>query len=151
MKKLIHNIKFNHYKNALYELSDTFTKETKLDLSLYDYWVPIPYHSSKLKERGYDVVSILFDNLMKKNKIKKLNLLIRQKNTKPLYQLSAKERKIKISESFVLNENIYLKQSSNILIADDIVTTKSTMKEAIKTLKKHSYIKKTGCISLIKS
>jgi len=67
LKQLFYSIKFDYNKHLLIEFSNLFLNRG-LDkcLSEFDYFVPIPYHSSRLNSRGYNVLDYLFLFLEKK-------------------------------------------------------------------------------------
>jgi len=91
----------------------------------------------------------LFIFLEKNYNIKKLPLLNRKKSTKNLSLYKKTDRSIILSDVFDLNP-LYLKPKSNILLVDDIVTTKATMKAAINKLNLVSNIEAISCLSIIK-
>jgi predicted amidophosphoribosyltransferase len=63
----------------------------------------------------------------------KKDLIYRIKDTKPQYKLSLKEREKNLKNAFHAEKKNYNKEK--ILLIDDILTTGSTIKEMVKTLK----------------
>ena len=91
----------------------------------------------KLTERGFNQTRVLFEPLMKKYSIKNINIMERVSYTKPLFNMTAKDRKLEVSAAFqVKNDNFITEYTDkSLLICDDIFTTGSTVDEIIQTLK----------------
>ena len=140
-------LKLNYYNDDL----NLWAKVRNIDLNLkgYDYYVQIPYHKSRLKARGYNVLDYLFDFLETKYSLKKIPLLTRKKSTKSLSLYKKLDRSIILDDIFELNP-VHIKPNTKILLVDDIVTTQSTMKAALKILSDVSSIETISCLSIIK-
>jgi ComF family protein len=150
LKKLFFCIKFQFNKHLLIEFSKLFLlRNIDLNLKGYDYYVQIPYHKSRLKARGYNVLDYLFDFLETKYSLKKIPLLTRKKSTKSLSLYKKLDRSIILDDIFELNP-VHIKPNTKILLVDDIVTTQSTMKAALKILSDVSSIETISCLSIIK-
>lgn len=104
--------------------------------------LPVPISKGREKERGFNQVELVLDECgIKYEKI------VREKNTKHMYELfSRKSRKENIYKAFK-NESLDL-NDKNILIVDDIVTTGSTIKEMIKEIERSSSPKAIYIFSL---
>ena len=150
VESLIQAIKFNNYKQALNPLQAKINKALAGTHHNYDAWVPVPYHAIKYRQRGYNIIVLLFKHYFDSQNIPMIPMLKRIKQTKPLSQLSKSQRIKTLQGSIQLNTTINLRYS-NILLVDDIVTTKTTMKECLSILKKQPSIKKITCLSLIKA
>lgn len=61
------------------------------------------------------------------------DLLVRKKDTKPQIELRGIQRVLNIKDVFLVNESC--KIPKKVVIFDDVWTTGSTIKEAVKTLK----------------
>tara|TARA_B100000427_G_scaffold86317_2_gene70850 strand:+ start:2955 stop:3473 length:519 start_codon:yes stop_codon:yes gene_type:complete len=150
LESLIQSIKFNNYKQALNPLQTKINRALAGTHHNYDAWVPVPYHTIKSRQRGYNIIILLFKHYFDSQNIPMIPMLKRIKQTKPLSQLSKSQRIKTLRGSIQLNTKINLGYS-NILLVDDIVTTKTTMKECISILKKQPSIKNITCLSLIKA
>ena len=135
MQKLIRGVKYHNQKELAYY-------QAKF---MYDYFVkivgenanftiiPVPMHKSKYKQRKYNHMELVADELAILSGWKvKTNLIERIKETKPQYKLSTKERMENLAGAFKVNPENY--QGDNLLIIDDILTTGSTLTEMIKEL-----------------
>lgn len=135
VKACFHEIKFLLNRNII-----IFLKERLAHLTFkerYDYWIPVPYHSKKLKSRGFHLIHDLFLSFFESQSIPCLNLLARDVDTVPLFEKSALERKDIISGvfSFVLNPNVI--KGKRILVVDDIVSSGTTISECVQLIKNH--------------
>lgn len=104
-----------------------------------DVIVPVPIHSSKLRERGYNQAELLAGGIGQGLGITVLpDLLIRNRKTLPQKKLSDKERLQNLLEAFAFNEKASArnqKQIKKVLLVDDIYTTGSTIEACTNVLK----------------
>ncbi|MBP2655597.1 MAG: phosphoribosyltransferase [Firmicutes bacterium] len=101
-----------------------------------DVVVPVPLHITRLKERGFNQTTLVFEKWAKHYGILwSGDMLARVKATAPQWTLVAKERRKNVKDAFVLTRPDWAK-GKRILLVDDIITTGFTMNECAKTLKK---------------
>lgn len=97
--------------------------------------VPIPSHWYKQNLRGFNQSELLGKKLAVKMGWKFIpDLLIKKKSTPPQVGLRGLPRRQNLRGVFAVNSNIPISQYPSILVFDDVVTTGSTIKEAIKVL-----------------
>lgn len=98
--------------------------------------MPIPLHSDRLKERGFNQSDLLADIVSQKTNTRLIrNNLKRIKATKNQAELkNLNERIINIENCFALNDPKEI-ENKNIILVDDVFTSGSTMGEAVKVLK----------------
>lgn len=152
IKDLLHLIKYEHQYDALKILAKHIEKHHEIFescLTNSDYWIPVPYHQSKIRQRGYNLVEELFLPLFNKVKIQKVDLFKRKKNTQPLFSHSINKRQKIIKGSFEIHIDL-LEDLSNksILIVDDISASKSTLIELIQLIKNNEDSIKINCLTL---
>ena len=94
--------------------------------------IPIPLHPRRHKQRGYNQVHEILRGLDNFIPIRK-DLLIRVKDTKAQARLKNNQRRTNLIGAFKASNLGELKYA---VLVDDVVTTKSTLKSAVKTLKK---------------
>jgi ComF family protein len=96
-----------------------------------DYMIPVPMHGERKNYRGYNQAARLAQALSEKIKIEYKDVLLRVKNSLPLYTLTKKARKLELEGAFELKENTdpAIFKDKNILIIDDIITTGTTASE----------------------
>ena len=131
IKKLITDYKLNERR----ELSKFFKKLIEKELKKIikedkiEVIIPVPASKEKIKRRGFNQVELILDEIgLSYVKIS------RKKDTVPMHKIYDKKfRKMNIKSAFCSDISF---KNKNILIVDDIITTGSTIKEIIKTLKK---------------
>lgn len=98
--------------------------------------VPVPISQKRLKIRGFnqsELIAQIFANYFKLNLTN--NALIRIKHSKPQSEIkSFEERRLNVSDCFALKNNKEI-ENKNIILIDDVITSGSTVREAVKTLK----------------
>lgn len=88
--------------------------------------VPVPMYAGKRRRRGYNQAQLLAEALGKELNIPVYaDLVVRNRNTRPLKELNPEERVNNLKKAFNLRQNgVKLK---TIILIDDIYTTGSTM------------------------
>ncbi len=100
-----------------------------------DALIPVPVHSKKLRERGYNQATALAKVLSAHLQIPvEDKLVIRQKNTAPQKELNVRERQNNLKKAFKIAPNDV--KLNTIVIIDDIYTTGSTIDAMAEELKK---------------
>lgn len=93
-----------------------------------DFIMPIPMHEKREEIRGYNQAALLAELLAEKTEIEYKDILLRTKNSIPLFNLTKEAREIELKDVFTLKDGIDTKTfaGKNILIIDDILTTGTT-------------------------
>ncbi len=95
--------------------------------------IPIPLHSSRLQERGFNQAALLATDLASSLQIPLCdNLLLRQKSSQPQAELDAGSRAKNIKGVFEINPSQPIPTS--VALVDDVMTTGSTLAEAAQIL-----------------
>lgn len=143
--KLIYNLKYRGMKKLgiyLGELTGRKLNKYIEDnlIRKFDIIIPVPLHKSKIRERGYNQSEYISQGISKMISAEiRTDLLKRIKNTSSQTKLNREGRKNNIKDAFVLNEKVIHELSgSRIIIVDDVVTTGSTLNEAIRTIRRSS-------------
>jgi ComF family protein len=135
--KLITALKFQHrliYARVLGELLAEKIIKTYGLQPLPECIIPIPLHSERLCERGFNQALELARPLEKHLNIPiNLNACQRIINTQAQSLIPAKNRQHNIKNAFIVNESF---SNKHIAIIDDVMTTGSTVYELSKILKK---------------
>ena len=111
--------------------------------------VPIPLHKQKLKERGFNQAELLAESFCDLTNLPlQRHGLERVKYTQALFQLSAQERQAEMKDALILGKDFCRRlPSDRVLLVDDIYTSGTTVRSAIKILKQ-SGISVYGTIAL---
>jgi ComF family protein len=114
------------FSHMLFLYYDEYFKDKNID-----YLIPVPMHGDRKTYRGYNQAARLAKALSKKIRIEYKDVLLRVKNSLPLYTLTKKARKLELEGAFELKENVEsaIFKGKNILIIDDIITTGTTSSE----------------------
>jgi len=125
---LIYALKYRGYTRIGLEygqwLGEVLISEKMTD---YDYIVPVPIHSARKRERGFNQSDLIAQGINKILKIKiAFDLLKKTKYTFSQTSLSISERLQNLKNIFVFNEK-YNVTGKKILLVDDVITTGSTL------------------------
>ena len=99
--------------------------------------LPVPLHSKRERERGYNQAELLAREISKQRgiPIAPHNLLKRIIHTNPQAQTKTRKNRLaNVANAFAVN-NTYPIQDKIIILVDDITTTGATLNSAAKTLK----------------
>ncbi len=97
---------------------------------------PVPIHTRRLRERGFNQAFLLAKELSKLNGVEVNDILIRTRKTKSQTSLGRAERKENIKDAFALKAGADVKGKAFILI-DDVCTTGATLEECARILKEN--------------
>lgn len=107
--------------------------------------MPIPLHSKRLRERGFNQAEHLARNFAKSaGMLCATHVLARTQHTKPQVTLSKEERSSNVKGAFTVRDGKSLK-GKNIIVVDDVCTTGSTLMEAARVLTRAG-AKKVTCL-----
>lgn len=150
MKHLIHQYKYRQRTQLRFlfaHLLKRFIAQYSFDMIQFDYVIPIPLFSARLRERGFNQSELIAREIAKYYHIPlNLNQLKRVKNTKFQTQLRQKERWTNIDGAFRIKNSGDLKDKT-ILLVDDLLTTGATASESALTLKR-SGVKRIGVLTV---
>lgn len=137
IQRLIHNFKYNEFKKIGGFLGGFLASmiSKKLFLSDIDYIIPVPLHSVKRRERGFNQAEIIADEIARLLNIPvEEKAVVRRKYTKTQTELSREERSENVRNAFALKDKKILANKS-VLLIDDVFTTGATLKSVADTLK----------------
>jgi ComF family protein len=99
--------------------------------------VPIPLHQEKLKERGFNQAELLAESFCELTGLPlQRHGLERVKNTQALFALTPQQRQAEMKNALSLGKDFRRRlPRDRVLLVDDIYTSGTTVKSAIKILK----------------
>jgi len=139
-RSLLHHLK---YQSGFYVLRDL---RVMLDQAQHykDYLaestlIPVPLHSSKERERGYNQSEQIAQLLasVSGGKTQVQNLLTRNKYTQTQTRLNRQERHQNVKNAFALAQNTVLNPKKQYILVDDVFTTGSTLNACARVLLDH--------------
>ena len=151
LQLFIHSIKYNkRFLNAKYlgKLIGENLKEQIQNWSV-DYILPVPLHSLRKADRGFNQSKYIALGIGNKLGIKvKSNLLKRTRYTETQTNLTLKEREENISMAFQAKQKRLI-GGNTFLLVDDVITTGATTKECGKVLLANGAAKVFACSAAI--
>lgn len=159
LREMIHHFKYrkkdyldDELSYFLFQAWDRFP-----ELQEFEIMIPVPLHSSSLRERGYNQSQLLATKFLNRINNKSQNneqnsnskysllkqVLIRTKKTVSQTLLKKEERATNIESAFKISEPELIK-GKNILLIDDVCTTGATLNECAKILRKSGAKKVLG-------
>lgn len=134
-QSILHEIKYKNRPELGLLIADLIT----IDLSTIDYIIPVPIHSKRLKERGYNQVELFASQLAKNHHIKwDKNLLIRAKFNSSQVEKNKQKRLATLANAFQLTK---IPTPGHYLIVDDLLTTGATLSQAVLPFNEYDDIK----------
>jgi ComF family protein len=134
MQDLLHNFKYNRIVELGEILGEIITnriRNLRFDNTVV---VPVPLHSRREAERGYNQSEILARKISSNLGFSGGNALNRVKNTQTQVGLRKEERIKNMQDAFCCSD-IELIDKKVVLLIDDVVTTGATLNECAKVLK----------------
>ncbi len=95
-------------------------------------WSGIPTDPGRLRQRGFDIPSVLFSRRAKEFGGRWAPLLCRTRKTLPMFGLSPEERRRNLQDCFAVTGNV---RGKSVMLVDDIFTTGATFSAAAAVLK----------------
>lgn len=109
-----------------------------------DFLVPVPLHSVRQRERGYNQSEILCETLVEHFGIPmKKDIVIRLRNTKSQTRLTARERQENVRDAFRV-KNPEMVKGKRVVLVDDVMTTGATLNSCAHALKKAGAVEIVG-------
>ena len=151
LQSFIHSIKYNkRFLNAKY-LGKLISNDLNEQLTRWniDYISPVPLHSLRKAERGFNQSKYIAIGIGKELGIKvKSNLLKRTRYTETQTNLTFKEREENISNAFKVKHKRLI-EGKTFLLVDDVITTGATIRECGKVLLDEGAALVYGCSAAI--
>lgn len=137
-QRLLHGLKYQFRPEIGQVLGQLFAADLLESgfTDKFDYILPIPLHSKKLKNREYNqsmMIALGMAEILQSEA--RADILIRKKATETQTRKGKLERLLNVGEVFALHpENQRLLEGKHILLVDDVITTGSTIEACGKIL-----------------
>lgn len=137
VRNLLRDLKYRREKSVLPYLRGMLAagEDVLARLPLPLVAVPVPLAPRRARERGFNQAALIFAPWLAAHGISMESLLIRSRETAPLYAFSKEERQRELRGAFARAEGARV-EGRNVLLVDDIMTTGTTLIECARTLKR---------------
>lgn len=140
IRKIIIDYKFNDksYLNNFFLKIILKNQKICRKIKKYDIIIPVPIHSIRKKQRGYNQSELVAKGITKNfDNIELItNVLIKQKNTVQQSSLNLEQRIQNVKQVYYV-QNIEKIKNKKIILFDDIYTTGATCNECARLLKEN--------------
>jgi ComF family protein len=144
LKRLLHDMKFRRADRYAAHLRYLLAAGTADFSLLPDAVIPVPLHTARQGERGYNQTELIFRPWVRDQGWPWVgDALIRKKNTAAQWQLSLAARRENIKGAFMTTRPEWL-GGKRILLVDDIFTSGATMEECAKMLRQAGALEVRG-------
>lgn len=97
--------------------------------------VPVPMHTKRKRQRGYDQVAILAKEVGKRSEQPVLEALTKHRETRTQVGLTAAERSLNLLDAMSVRPGVSL--PDQIILIDDVATTGATLSECARALRRN--------------
>lgn len=134
LREAIHRLKYSNSQDLAVPLGEMMALYWREVPFPADVIVPVPLHTRRLRERGYNQAALLARELGKGVGLPVLeDAMVRVRDTSPQVDLNAEERKENVREAFHCPTDRLASQS--VLLVDDVYTTGATLEACTLALK----------------
>lgn len=126
LREAVQALKYENARQVAKPLGEKLAQCLQQQDWTIDILVPVPLHTKRLAERGYNQAQEIAEVVSKMSEIRcEANALQRVRETQSQVTVSGAERLVNIKGAFVANSQLVSGQS--VLIIDDVYTTGSTL------------------------
>ncbi len=137
LKEAITRYKYEGRKYYAVNFASLIEDRVKKENIEFDIIIPVPLHWKKEFIRGFNQSALIGTYLSKKTKKRMYqNVMVKLKNTVSQTELSEKERKENVKDTFGIKNKDIIKDKI-VLLIDDVYTTGATTEECRKLLLKN--------------
>lgn len=139
VRDLIHRFKYSgefHLRQILTNWLEEALSDPRISREPFAAFVPVPLHTTRIRERGYDQIAALVELMAKRSHHPVWTCLRRSRYTESQTRFSRKERLQNLRNAFELRKGSSV-LGKRLLLVDDVLTTGSTLDECARILKAH--------------
>jgi competence protein ComFC len=137
VRKLVHDFKYGrqfHLRHLLAGWLNETLDDPRLRGRRFDCIVPVPLHSARERERGFNQAQLLAELLSRKISVPLRRALERIRYTTTQTEFDRAERMENLRNAFRLRKKMNVRDL-RVLLIDDVLTTGSTLSECARVLK----------------
>ena len=133
LRDAIHDLKYNNGRSLARPLGARMAASWQQNGFTADLIVPVPLHTARLRERGYNQAALLGHVLSRSVGVPTAEkTLVRQKATLQQAKLGAVERRENVRDAFTCRSDL---TGQSIVLVDDVCTTGSTLEACATALR----------------
>ena len=137
VREVVHQFKYNHHVHLRHVMADwlcTALEDSRLAHIRFDLIVPVPLHSARQRERGFNQAALLAKLLARRTSIPCRSTLKRIRYTTTQTAFDRAERMENLHNAFRLRKKADVR-GLQVLLIDDVLTTGSTLNECARVLR----------------
>lgn len=142
-EQLVKDLKFNRAFQAAGTIADAIYEQFAHQFSENTVLVPVPTATSRIRQRGYDQSVLIARALAKKTNLPCSQVLVRHGQQRQTGN-SRTKRVLQLEGVFSIRQR-FLKNTDEIMLVDDVLTTGATVASAAKALRQ-SGVKKVSAV-----
>jgi ComF family protein len=138
-RALIHELKYHRGLHVLADIEEIFRNVPQLiELAQHATLVPVPLHSRKLRERGYNQSELIANSLARATDGSAVveRLLRRTIDTVSQTQHDRRTRRLNLKNAFALASDVVICPDHHYILVDDVFTTGSTLNSCAQTIRR---------------
>lgn len=136
VKQAIHQLKFRFVSDLVRQTVDILARNHSGYLPQFDFLTPVPLHISRERHRGFNQSLLIASELGKVLQIPvKKNILKKIIPSQPQAELSREERLKNVRGAYICGAK-ETAEGKSVAIIDDVATTRATLFECAKVLKR---------------
>jgi len=132
-QELVQGFKYNNRPELARALGGMISELFDAELDRAGWLVPVPLHWSRYCSRGYNQSRLICRIIAEQTGITMKDLLVRRRRTKQQAKLSREQRKLNLTNAFLVKRGVNCKNRT-ILLFDDVITTGATLTAAANVL-----------------
>lgn len=103
----------------------------------------VPMWRGKRIKRGYNQAELIAKEVARRWGVEYRELLIRRRETRPMYGLDRKSRRLNVDNAFsiITNDQLTITKDQKVILIDDVWTSGATMRECVQVLKQAGWEK----------
>ncbi len=128
-RELVHCLKYTSVREAAHVLGDKMA--ACLEGNALDGLVPVPLHTARQRERGFNQAELLAQEVSRQTGIPVMDILTRTRETGQQARMGKEKRQSNLEGAFNVSGTV---KGLKLLVVDDVCTTGATVKACAKAL-----------------
>lgn len=142
-KKIIHQLKYKGNQKVRIFLGNWFGQQLQEsnEFSTIDYIIPVPLHSKKLRQRGYNQLTTFGETMASVLKTNYSEAILKRISSTKTQTFKKRLERFNNQDSKFVVESLKVLENKCILLIDDVITTGATLEACCLELSKAKNVK----------